>query len=61
MAIESFKCARHSQYAGLLLGPPWMSPEKIFKTEVLRRLENTSLRLVFANTVFHKRVILLIC
>ena len=31
---------------------------KIVKIEVLGRLENASLRLVFANTVFHKRAML---
>ena len=42
-------------------GPTIVGPgEKIFKMKVLRRLENVSLGLVFANTVFHKRVILLI-
>ena len=30
----------------------------IFKIEVLRRLENAILNLVFANTVFHKRAML---
>ena len=34
--------------------------EEMFNIEVLRRLENAILRLVLANTVLHKRVILLI-
>ena len=37
-----------------------MGPRKIFKGEILRRLENAILRLVFANTVFHERAMLLI-
>ena len=32
--------------------------EKIFKMKVLRRLEKTVLRLVLANTMFHKKAIL---
>ena len=32
------------------MGPHWLDPEKIFKMNVLSRLENAILRLVFANT-----------
>ena len=55
MAMESFQCARHSLGYMSTIGPG-----KIFNIEVLRRLENTILRFVFANTVFHKGMILLI-
>ena len=37
-------------------GPPWLGPEKTFKIEVLRRLENAILNVILANN----RAILLI-
>ena len=37
-----------------------MGPEKNFQSRGLRRPENAILRLLFASTVFHKRVILVI-
>ena len=61
MAIESLKCGRHSLVCRSTTRPTMVGPEKIFKLKVLRRLYNTILRLLFANTVFHKGVILLIC
>ena len=42
-------------------GPTIFRPgEKIFKIKLLRKLENAILRLIFANTVFYKRAILVI-
>ena len=52
MAIESFKCARHSLVCWSAIGPTMVGPGKIFKTEVLRRLENTILRLYFIREPF---------
>ena len=42
------------------VGPPWLRPEKNFKMEVLKWLENAILRLIFAHTVFYERAILLL-
>ena len=53
MAIENFQCARHSLVSVIrltMVGPG----EKIFKKQLLRRLENAILRLVFENAVLHK-------
>ena len=61
MAIESFQCARHSPVCRSTIGPTMVGPGKNFKMKVLRRLENTILRLAFVNAVLHKRAILLIC
>ena len=60
MAIERFKCARNSPVSWSTIGSTWWGPEEIFKRRVLRRLENTILRLVFTNTVCHTRIVLLI-
>ena len=61
MAIENFKCSRHSLVSSIYYrahhGWAW---RKISKMKVLRRLKKAILRLAFANTVFHKRIILLI-
>ena len=57
MAIENFQRARHTiVYIVSIVGPTMVGPGKIFKTEVLRRLENAILNLVLANN----RAILLI-
>ena len=61
MAIESFNMLDILWYVGLLLDPPWLVQDKLLKMLVLKRLENTILRLVSANAVFHKRAVLLIC
>ena len=61
MAVESFECARHSLLSRSTVGPSRVGPGKSFKIKVPRRLEYTILRLVFANTIFHKRAILIIC
>ena len=53
MAIENSQYARNSLVS--FTGPTIVgSEEEIFKIKVLRRLENTILRLVFANAVLHK-------
>ena len=46
MAIESFKCARHSLVCMSTIRPTIVWPGKIFKMEVLGRLENTIVRFV---------------
>ena len=38
-------------YPGVTKGPPWLDQEKSFKLKVLRRLENTIVRLVFCRYV----------
>ena len=60
MAIETFNVLDILYYLGLLVGPPWLGSEKIFKIKFLRRLVKTIFRLVFANIVFQKRAFLLI-
>ena len=55
-----FKVLDILQYLGLLPGPTWMGPEKFFRIKVIRRLENTILKLVSPDTLFHKKTILLI-
>ena len=59
MAIESSKCARQSLLRRSTIGPIMVGPGKKFSN--LRRMENIIVRLIFANTVFHKRFILLVC
>ena len=60
MGIEDLQRIRHSlvckSYYRAKLG--W-TQRKLFKMKVLRCLKNAMLRLVFANTMFHKRAILL--
>ena len=53
MGIENFQLARHPVS---IIGPIMIEPRKLFKIGVLRRLENATLNLVFANS----RAILLI-
>ena len=58
MAIKVIRCTRHSFVLVTrltMVGPR----EKMFKINVLRKLENAILRLVFANIVFHTKAILL--
>ena len=61
MAIENFKCSRHSLVSSIYYRAHhgW-ARRKICKMKVPRRLKKAILRLAFANTVFHKRTILLI-
>ena len=48
MAIESFKCARHFLVCrSIIVGLPMVGQGKNFRIKVLRRLENTILRLYF--------------
>ena len=55
MAIKSFQCTRNSLIS--VIRPTMVGHgEKIFKTKVLRKLENAILRLVFGNIVLHKLV-----
>ena len=60
MAIENFQCARHSLVSVIGLTMVGQGG-KAFKVEVLRRLENSILRLVFAHAVLHKITIVLMC
>ena len=41
------------------MSPPWLGQEKIFKIEVSGALDHPILRLVFASTLLHKRVVIL--
>ena len=61
MAIENIQCARYSLASrSYYWAHHFWVQRKTFKEKALRMLENTFLRLVFANTVFQKRAILLI-
>ena len=53
--------AKHSLASKSIISPAMVEAgENVFKMKVPRRL-NAILRLVFADIVFHKRAILLIC
>ena len=58
MPIKNFQCAKHSLVSAT--GPTMIAPGgKLFKIRLSGGLENTILRLVFANAVLHKISILL--
>ena len=54
MGIETFLVLDILYFLGLLLGLPWLDPEKILERKVHRRLESTILRLFLQIQCFIK-------